>query len=66
VHDLHVWTLTSGIHAMTCHAVVMSGNHVPQILEELTCVSREQFDIHHTTIQIEDGDACPSETTFCH
>jgi cobalt-zinc-cadmium efflux system protein len=66
VHDLHVWTLTSGVHAMTCHAVVEPGKSWRDILAALTTVSRERFNIHHTTIQLEDGQVCPSETTFCH
>ncbi len=53
VHDLHVWTLTSGVHAMTCHAVVAQDNGRRRILEQLIAVSREQFNILHATIQIE-------------
>ena len=66
VHDLHVWTLTSGMHAMTCHAVVEGENRRHEVLEQLVQISREQFDIRHTTIQLEGEDPCPSETTYCH
>ncbi len=66
VHDLHVWTLTSGVHAMTCHAVVQEEGSDRGALEQLIAISREQFDIHHTTIQIERQDPCPNDTTFCH
>ncbi|MEE8349109.1 MAG: cation diffusion facilitator family transporter [Acidobacteriota bacterium] len=66
VHDLHVWTLTSGVHAMTCHAVVDQEDGRRRILEQLISVSRDHFDIHHTTIQIEHQSPCPSDTTFCH
>lgn len=66
VHDLHVWTLTSGVHAMTCHAVVDGEDKRHTILEQLIAVCREQFNIRHTTIQIEEEDPCPNETTFCH
>ncbi len=65
VHDLHVWTLTSGVHAMTCHAVV-DEKEGRRVLEQLISVSRDQFDIHHTTIQIEHQDPCPNDTTLCH
>jgi cobalt-zinc-cadmium efflux system protein len=65
VHDLHVWTLTSGVYAMTCHAVV-DEERGSSVLEKLISVSRDQFDIHHTTIQIEHQDPCPNDTTFCH
>ena len=66
IHDLHVWTLTSGVHAMTCHAVVAQEDSPRRILEQLISVSREQFNILHATIQIEDENPCPNETTFCH
>ena len=66
VHDLHVWTLTSGVHAMTCHAVVGGPNERHQILESLSAVSRERFNIHHTTIQLEEEDLCEGQQRFCH
>ncbi|MDA2937302.1 cation diffusion facilitator family transporter, partial [Acidobacteria bacterium AH-259-A15] len=49
VHDLHVWTLTSGVHAMTCHALVDGEDKRHRILEQLIAVCREQFNIRHTT-----------------
>lgn len=53
VHDLHVWTLTSGKHAMSGHVVVKDlavGNEILRALHELL---HERFGIEHTTIQIE-------------
>jgi cobalt-zinc-cadmium efflux system protein len=58
IHDLHVWTLTSGVHVMTCHAVVSDGIDRTGVLTELGAVSRERFGIQHTTIQLEDSDLC--------
>jgi len=55
VHDLHVWTLTSGVLAMSCH-VVMSGdgfNH-GTVLARVKALAHETFKIDHTTVQIED------------
>ena len=66
VHDLHVWTLTSGVHAMTCHAVVRGEENRHQILENLSSISRQRFKVHHTTIQVEERDLRHSETKFCH
>ncbi len=66
VHDLHVWTLTSGVHAMTCHAVVSQEEERRRVLEQLIAVARDRFDIGHTTIQIEHQDPCPNDTTVCH
>jgi cobalt-zinc-cadmium efflux system protein len=57
IHDLHIWTLTSGIHAMSCHAQVSGLRDNHQILEELSHLVKQQFSIDHTTIQLED--ACP-------
>ena len=53
VHDLHVWTLTSGVVAMSCHVVV--DEEVPQsdVLTGVCGIVHERFRIDHTTIQIE-------------
>ncbi|HEY3477370.1 MAG TPA: cation diffusion facilitator family transporter [Streptomyces sp.] len=53
VHDLHVWTLTSGREAMSAHVVVDPGAPSGKILEELHVVLHARFGIDHTTIQIE-------------
>lgn len=58
VHDLHVWTLTSGVHVMTCHAVVCAEGNRDEILTQLSSVSRDLFGVHHTTIQIEETPLC--------
>jgi len=58
VHDLHVWTLTSGVLAMSCH-LVMSGesfNH-GTVLARVKTLAHEGFEINHTTVQIEDVNA---------
>jgi cobalt-zinc-cadmium efflux system protein len=55
IHDLHVWTLTSGIMAMSCHVVAEADNFSrTEILNRLKSVAKEHFHIDHTTIQIED------------
>jgi cobalt-zinc-cadmium efflux system protein len=53
VHDLHVWTLTSGREAMSAHVVVEAGAAGDKILEELHLILHARFGIDHTTIQIE-------------
>ena len=53
VHDLHVWTLTSGREAMSAHVVVEAGAATDKILEELHLVLHARFGIDHTTIQVE-------------
>jgi cobalt-zinc-cadmium efflux system protein len=53
VHDLHVWTLTSGKHAMSGHVVVGDLTVGNEILRDLHGVLHERFGIEHTTIQLE-------------
>ena len=66
VHDLHVWTITSGMDAMSGHVVVGDGagrTHA-EILEELHRVLHERFELHHMTIQIEPPEF-PETRTMC-
>ena len=54
VHDLHVWTLTSGKDAMSGHVVVNTLSAGREMLGELHRLLHERFGIEHTTIQLED------------
>src|SRR5215831_11242686 len=57
VHDLHVWTLTSGVLAMSCHVVAEDAQfNRTELLSRVNDVARERFHIDHTTIQIEERD----------
>jgi cobalt-zinc-cadmium efflux system protein len=53
VHDLHVWTLTSGREAMSAHVVVGDVRESDRLLEELHALLHARFGIDHTTIQLE-------------
>jgi cobalt-zinc-cadmium efflux system protein len=53
VHDLHVWTLTSGREAMSAHVVVDDVRESDRLLEELHALLHSRFGIDHTTIQLE-------------
>jgi len=53
VHDLHVWTLTSGREAMSAHVVVEDLAGGERILERLHALLHARFGIDHTTIQLE-------------
>jgi cobalt-zinc-cadmium efflux system protein len=53
VHDLHVWTLTSGREAMSAHVVVEDVRESDRLLEELHELLHARFGIDHTTVQIE-------------
>lgn len=53
VHDLHVWTLTSGREAMSAHVVVHDVRESERLLGALHAVLHTRFGIDHTTIQLE-------------
>lgn len=54
VHDLHVWTLTSGLDALSCHLVVDDMAKARETLAAAAGAMREKFGLTHTTIQVED------------
>jgi len=54
VHDLHVWTITSGIDAMSCHLVVADMAQARATLASANEMMKSSFGLKHTTIQIED------------
>lgn len=53
VHDLHVWTVTSGYFAMSGHAVVEDLSQHQRVLREIHERLNERFGIRHITIQLE-------------
>jgi cobalt-zinc-cadmium efflux system protein len=52
VTDIHVWTLTSGVHLMTAHAVIDGWNEGPTIRARLRQLLWEKFGIEHSTIEL--------------
>jgi cobalt-zinc-cadmium efflux system protein len=54
VHDLHVWTVTSGFGAIAAHVVVAEGSDRDLIRRRLELTLRESFGIEHTTLQMEE------------
>lgn len=54
VHDLHVWTITSGLDAMSGHLVVTDIAESRRVLIAARSVLYETFKISHVTLQIED------------
>jgi cobalt-zinc-cadmium efflux system protein len=54
VHDLHVWTVTSGFGAIAAHVVVAEGADRDLIRRRLELTLRENFGIEHTTLQMEE------------
>ena len=54
VHDLHVWTVTSGLIAMSGHVEVTGQRDWHDVLSDLSLLLREQFAITHVTLQPEE------------
>ena len=53
VHDLHVWTITSGMVSLSGHVVAADGQRGEDLLHRISAVLRQRFEITHTTIQVE-------------
>ena len=64
VHDLHVWTITSGVDALSCHLVVDDLAQGPSFLRQARELAKRDFGIDHVTIQIEDEALRAEEVTL--
>lgn len=64
LHDLHVWTLTSSKDAMSAHVVVSDDADIDTVLSAVTDIARDEFDLHHTTIQVEKL-VCKTKNGIC-
>jgi len=57
VHDLHVWTVTSNLPALSAHVVIDDGcfhdGHAPGLLDEMQACLIGHFDVEHSTFQFE-------------
>ncbi len=58
VHDLHIWTISSGLYALSAHVVVRADSvgRNDDILTAVKGTLRRTFGIDHTTLQIESAD----------
>ena len=56
VHDLHVWTLTSGMDVATAHLVTARADAGPAVLDAASRMLRERFKVAHATLQVETTD----------
>lgn len=55
-HDLHVWTITSGMVSLSAHVVTPGDQPVGPLLERIRGMLHDRFGIHHITIQVEPDD----------
>ena len=53
VHDLHIWTITSGLDSLSCHMLIQDDKNNQEILQQAINTIKDTFKIEHTTIQIE-------------
>ncbi len=53
VHDLHIWTITSGFDSLSCHMLVEDGTDCQDVLQSAIRLIEQRFRIEHTTIQVE-------------
>lgn len=71
IHDLHVWSVCSGMHALSCHVLIddLPPSKSIAILCELKDLLRETYDIDHATIQFEcsptQGTSCVNGELYC-
>ena len=53
VFDLHIWSITSGLHALSAHIVIMDTSSSYRILDDINSLLEKKFKINNSTIQIE-------------
>ncbi|HEX4012250.1 MAG TPA: cation diffusion facilitator family transporter [Candidatus Cybelea sp.] len=60
VHDLHVWSIGSGSHALSAHVALDDRriSEATEVLRQIDCCAKEDFGIDHVTIQFE-CERCP-------
>jgi cobalt-zinc-cadmium efflux system protein len=56
IHDLHVWSVTSGVFTLSAHAVIDESGDPQAILDQVEARLKSAFSIEHTTIQLETED----------
>ncbi|MES2093533.1 MAG: cation diffusion facilitator family transporter [Actinomycetota bacterium] len=64
VHDLHVWTITSGMETASGHVVVEDGADYRVVLDAVVALLRDKHQIEHVTIQCEPPEFSESVTAF--
>jgi cobalt-zinc-cadmium efflux system protein len=64
VHDLHIWSLGSNSHALSCHLLIadMPPSQSDHILHRVKHVLGDRFHVHHTTVQFEHMSCAISDT----
>jgi cobalt-zinc-cadmium efflux system protein len=61
VHDLHIWTLTSGMDVASAHLTIDRADHLGEVLSGAGAVLRERYRIEHATLQVETDPCSPAD-----
>ncbi|MBI4180460.1 MAG: cation transporter [Chloroflexi bacterium] len=66
VHDVHVWSISPEVHAMSCHILIddIPISQAASIRQQIENLLLQKFNIRHTALQMECQD-CGCEGTFC-
>lgn len=64
VHDLHVWTLTSGMPVATVHLAADTRTDRDAVIEQARLLLRTEFDVTHATLQVESPSSACTELTW--
>jgi cobalt-zinc-cadmium efflux system protein len=64
VHDLHIWTITSGMVSLSAHLVLAEGHDSAAALKWVRTELHDRFGIEHVTIQIEPDGPQDCQTSF--
>jgi cobalt-zinc-cadmium efflux system protein len=66
VHDLHIWTITSGRDALSAHVIHAESISQPLLLKELRTKLHDRFGVDHLTLQMETPEFEDDTFHFCH
>lgn len=66
IHDMHIWTIGSGIYALSCHVLVedVKVSESSRIMYDLKQMLRRDFNITHSTLEVE-TDRCAIDGKYC-
>ena len=64
IHDLHVWTLTSGFDSLCAHIVIEDSARPDVVLNELEKLLKNDFALEHTTLQLENKGRAPENMSI--
>jgi len=66
VHDLHIWTITSGREALSAHVIYVETISQAELLKQLRSKLHDRFGVDHLTIQMETSEFEDDTFHFCH